>query len=86
MACRPARRAAHDELERVLPTIPSVDAVTFLDERESPSGYAETEVTVRRTATGTVPNAVTCKLCQSALGIAAVDPANHPDYLRVVVR
>jgi hypothetical protein len=86
MACRPARRAAHDELGRVLPTVPSVEAVVFLDEAESPSGYAETEVTVRRTATGTVPNAVTCKLCQSALGVASVDASNHPDYLRLVVR
>ena len=86
MACRPTRRAAHDELARVPPTIPSVKTVVFLDEAESPSSYAETEVTVRRTATGTVSNAVICKLCQFALGIASGPPGQRPDYLRLVVR
>jgi len=86
MACLSDRVATHKELGRVLETVPSVEAVDYLPPEQSPSGRPETEVTVRATVTGTVPNAVTCKLCQSALGIAAVDPANHPDYLRVVVR
>lgn len=86
MACVARRRVAHDELARVLETIPRVEAADHLQPATSPSGRRETEVIVGRTARGTVPNAVAMKIVQSGLGIASVDPSNHPDYLRVVVR
>jgi hypothetical protein len=86
MACYAQRAADHRELGRCLEHVPSVRAVDHLGPELSPSGRRETEVIVQRTPRGTVPNAVSLKIVQSGLGIASVDPSNHPDYLRVVVR
>ena len=86
MPCVAQRAADHRELGRCLEDLPSVRAVDHLAPELSASGRRETEVVVARTARGTVPNAVAMKIVQSGLGIAAVDPSNHPDYLRVVVR
>ena len=84
--CLPDRVATHRELGRCLEDLPSVQSVDHLGPALSPSGRPETEVLVGRTPRGTVPNAVAMKIVQSGLGIADVDPSNHPDYLRVVVR
>jgi hypothetical protein len=86
MACYAQRAADHRELGRCLEELPSVRAVDHIVSDLPPSGRPETEVIVGRTPRGTVPNAVAMKVVQSGLGIADVDPANHPDYLRVVVR
>lgn len=86
MACLARRRVAHDELARVLETIPSVEAADHLQPEMSPSGRHETEVLVLATPRGTVPKSVQARIVDSTLGIANVDPANNPDYLRVVVR
>jgi len=86
MACTAERAADHRELGRCLEGLPSVQSVDHLGPALSPSGRPETQVLVGRTPRGTVPNAVAMKIVQSGLGIASIDPANHPDYLRVVVR
>jgi len=86
MPCTAQRAADHRELGRCLEDLPSVQAVDHLGPALSPSGRPETEVLVGRTLRGTVPNAVAMKIVQSGLGVASVDPSNHPDYLRVVVR
>ena len=85
-SCVAARAAAHRELGRCLEDVPSVHTIDHLGPELSPSGRPETEVIVQRTPRGTVPNAATMKIVQSGLGIASIDPSNHPDYLRVVVR
>ena len=86
MPCAAKRAADHRELGRCLDGLPSVRAVDHLGPELSASGRPETEVVVHRTPRGTVPNAVEMKVVQSGLGIADVDPSNHPDYLRIVVR
>ena len=86
MACIARRRVAHDELARVLETIPRVEAADHLQPATSPSGRHETEIVVLATPRGTVPKSVQARIVDSTLGIADVDSANHPDYLRVVVR
>jgi hypothetical protein len=85
-ACLADRVAAHKELERCVESIPSVEAVDYLAPEESASGRPETEIVVRATPTGTAPNSLLCKICQSSLGLETVRPANNPDYKHVVVR
>lgn len=86
MACMADRVTAHKELARCIDAIPSVQAVDYLEPDASPSGYPETEIVVRATGTGSVPNAVVCKICQSSLGIVRATAGNAPGYKRVVVR
>jgi len=74
------------ELARLLDGYPSVTAATLVDETDAPSGHAELDVLVETTARNTVPNTVAHAIVRSSLGIAAVDPANNPDYKRVIVR
>jgi len=85
-ACLSDRVASHKELCRVLQTIPSVESVEYLPPERIPVGRPETEILAERTATGTLPNSVTCKVCVSTLGIHSIEATDHPDYLRVVVR
>jgi hypothetical protein len=84
--CTSMRVAAHKELGRCIDSIPRVESVDYLDPATSPSGRPETEIVVRKTATGTVPNSLLCKISFSTLGIAEIVPANNADYKRVVVR
>ena len=86
MACVARRRVAHDELARVLETVPSVEAADHLQPATSPNGRHETEIVVLATGRGTVPKSVQARIVDSTLGIADIEPANHPDYLRVIVR
>lgn len=86
MACKADTAAAHCELARCIESIPSVESADHLGPELSASGRAETEIVVRRTPRGTLPNSVVSKICQSSLGIASLTDGNHPDYLRVVVR
>ena len=86
MACLADTAAAHRELARVLETVPSVEAADHLQPATSPNGRHETEIVVLATGRGTVPKSVQARIVDSTLGIADIEPANNPDYLRVVVR
>lgn len=86
MACLADAVAMHRELGRCIESQPAVASVDYIPPGESPSGRPETEIVVRESARGTVPNSVAMKVVESSIGIAAVQPGNNPRYRRVIVR
>jgi hypothetical protein len=87
MSCRTETAGGMaDELAFCLQTLPSVVAADVLEADETPSGRMEIDAVVKATDRGTLPNSVTNKISQSALGIETCTDANAIGHKRVLIR
>lgn len=86
MTCLAKRARRHHRLARRLRYHDAVEHADYLDIEASPSPHPETELVVQVTRRGSVPAGVLYGIADAGLELADSQPANNPDYRRVVVR